>query len=145
MEKYFTLLAQITYPGPGGPLRCTRTTTILDFTYDSQDDPDDEDCTWEETLHQIFFTQLKLEELQIFLDHSRREYMRGHENLFEATEKFKRLNNCDDLIELYRVKFNATDITITILEHTRDTQDKFSIPKTEVLLEEFHNNLKPLH
>lgn len=70
--------------------------------------------------------------------------MQGLSNLFEEEENFKRLNACEDLVELYRVLLKATNITITILEHTLDITDNTIPEKTKVLLKEFHNNLKPL-
>lgn len=145
MTKYFTLLAQITYPGPAGPTHCTRTCTIPNFSCEFlQDDPNDEDCIWEQTLTELFFHRLKMDELKNFLDHSRKDYLEGKTWIYEEANKLKKLNECDDLVELYRIRFKATDIVITILEHKIDTTNKHSVPETESLLEEYHNNLKPL-
>lgn len=125
MTKYFTLLAQITYPGPVGPTKCTRTTTIPNFTHQySQDDPDDEDSIGEQILMDSFFQQLKMDELENFLKCSREKYLEGKTGIYEEANKLKRLNECDDIVELYRVRFNATDLVITILEHKIDTSNE---------------------
>lgn len=156
ITKYFTLLAQITYPGPAGPTYCTRTCTIPNFSCEfAQDDPDDEDSIWEQTLIELFFHRLKMDELENFLGCSRKKYLEGKgcsrkkylegkAGINEEANKLKRLNECDDIVELYRVRFNATDIVITILEHKIDTSNEHE-PETEDLLEEYHHNLKPLY
>lgn len=146
MTKYFTLLAQIIYPGPVGPTKCTRTTTTPNFSCEfTQDDPDDEDSIWEQTLMDLFFQQLKMDELKNFLECSREKYLEGKIGIYEEANKLKRLNECDDIVELYRARFNATDLVITILEHKIDTSNEHSVPETEVLLEGFYHNLKPLY
>lgn len=145
ITKYFTLLAQITYPGPAGPTHCTRTCTIPNFSCEfAQDDPDDEDSIWEQTLIELFFHRLKIDELENFLGCSRKKYLEGKTGIYEEANKLKRLNECDDIVELYRVRFNATDIVITILEHKIDTSNEHE-PETEDLLEEYYHDLKPLY
>lgn len=146
ITKYFTLLAQITYPGPAGPTYCTRTCTIPNFSCEfAQDDPDDEDSIWEQTLIELFFHRLKIDELENFLGCSQKKYLEGKTGIHEEANKLKRLNECEGIVELYRVRFNATDIVITILEHKIDTSNEHSVPETECLLEEYHHNLKPLY
>lgn len=145
ITKYFTLLAQITYPGPAGPTYCTRTCTIPNFYCEfAQDDPDDEDSIWEQTLIELFFHRLKMDELENFLECSRKNISKVKTGINEEANKLKRLKECDDIVELYRVRFNATDIVITILEHKIDTSNEHE-PETEDLLEEYYHNLKPLY
>lgn len=145
--KYFTLLAQIAYQGPAGLTNCIKTCTISNFSCEfAQYDPEDENCIWEQTLWDLFFHRLKMDELKDFLVHSQKDYPKGKIGICEEADQFKRLNQCEDLVELYRVRFNATDIIITVLEHKVDiTNGCTSVPETEVLLEDYHNNLKPLY
>lgn len=138
MTKYFTLLAQITYPGPAGHNKLSRTCTIPNFECEyPQDDPEDGDCIWEQTLTELFFKQLKRKEMDNLL----KSCHKGHIGLKETGLQLQNLYRCDDLVELYRIRFKATNIVITILEHRIDTTNKHSVPETECLLEEYHHNL----
>lgn len=129
--KSYTCLVQIEYPGPNGSTKLSRVVTIPDFPATQEND---DDCIWEETLMDNFLIQLKAMEVQNFLKclNNQEDYTPDLKDM----EILRRMKATDSISLIYRIRFNANQVNVTVIEHIQNPIDHTF--ESDVLLEEYH-------
>lgn len=135
-KKSYTCLVQITYPGPTGhSSNLTRVATIQDFPFHHLDNDDDDD-NWEGELMYHLALQLKALEFKNLYRCAANDFS----NNPKWEQQIKELKKTNYIPNFYRIRFKATRVSVTVIEHVIDPIDHTI--ESEVLLEEWNNYTK---
>lgn len=129
--KSYTCLVLVEYQGQGNAYtnRLSRVVTIPDFPFNHDTSNEDDDDNWEAELFSQFSIQLKAQEIENFL--------KCHSHKPQPVEILKKLRETNFIPNLYRVRFQATRVDVTVIEHAQNPiTHNF---KSEVLIEEHHS------